>query len=469
MRLLHRLHPVAAALVVAACAGEHLQPYPPRDEPALFERRFTVAELHADIAAWFDGIAARHPDLDARLPPAAFARTKAEVVARVTHPMTRREFFRTVGTATAVFRDGHSGLLYAYPESDADRAAGGRRFPLRVRWHEGEVRVTHDASPSDPVPIDSRLLSINGTPVERLLDSLSAYARGETMALRRSIVVDELGEWLWQVPGWSDRFDVVFEHAGRQHQRMLRGITREEAARSPSRDEETLPSYRRIDAGTGLLDVPYFGADEDAFGAALDAAHDSAVVHAPRVLVVDLRRNPGGSTDQVETLLARLTARPCPLAAQVLERRNAANLRWWERSSRVGAVVEDDQVPVVQPAGATRRFPGDVRVLISPYTYSAAIVMATAVQDCNVGVLIGEETGGFANQTAQIHFFDLPNTRLRAFAPTRLVLRPSGVRDVRPVVPTHVVSTSAGVMSMAQDAALLFAAQPTLPTGTAPR
>jgi C-terminal processing protease CtpA/Prc len=65
--------------------------------------------------------------------------------------------------------------------------------------------------------------------------------------------------------------------------------------------------------------------------------------------------------------------------------------------------------------------------------------MATAVQDCKVGTLVGQSTGGFANQTGQINFFELPQTQLRAFVPSRLMIRPNGDIKTQSVIPDVVV------------------------------
>ncbi len=465
MSHLPRLIAVFAALLLSACARGHLQPFPALDNPALHERRFDVPALHADIDALFDGIAMRHPDLAARASAEDLAAFRAAARAQVTAPMTRREFFRTIGDVTAAFRDGHAGLLFPYPEFDAYLAAGGRRFPLAVRRDGDGLVVVADASTPARIPAGSRLVRINGRPVDQLLDDLAQYARGETALLRREIIIASFGEWLWHRHDWGDHQTVAYVDAGREHEVQIAGVD-VDAWKQRVADGDgaaDLPRYEALDDTTGLLDVPYFDTDLDAYAAAIDAAHDAARTHRPRRLVVDLRRNPGGSTDAVELLLARLTDRPCPLAAAVHEKRNPDNLRWWESRTRVGSVVADDAVPVVQPADAAYRFPGELRVLVSAYTYSAAIVMATAVQDCGIGVLVGEDTGGHANQTAQMHFFDLPHTRLRAFAPTRLVLRPSGERAGGGVRPDHRVPTSAAVLARADDHALAVASRAELP------
>ena len=89
----------------------------------------------------------------------------------------------------------------------------------------------------------------------------------------------------------------------------------------------------------------------------------------------------------------------------------------------------------VSPKSEAKRFAGDVYVLVGPVTYSAAIVFATTVQDNQMGTLVGEPTGGYANQTAQGNLFNLPHSQLRAYVATRLLVRPNGASEVTPVMP----------------------------------
>jgi C-terminal processing protease CtpA/Prc len=176
----------------------------------------------------------------------------------------------------------------------------------------------------------------------------------------------------------------------------------------------------------------------------LDSAVRAASARRLRGIVIDLRRNPGGSTDLVEALLSRISPRPCPLVSHIVEKRTERNHRWWWPHGAIGDTVTMDESEVVSPRPLDERFPGDAVLLIGPFTYSAAIVMATAAQDCGAATLIGEATGGFANQTAQIHFANLPHSQLRWFAPSRVVRRPRPADLDGPVTPDVFVAAADG-------------------------
>ncbi len=55
---------------------------------------------------------------------------------------------------------------------------------------------------------------------------------------------------------------------------------------------------------------------------------------------------------------------------------------------------QDNQGEVIQPVEKTKRFSGEVIVLISEKTYSAAEDFTSAFKSANLGILIGRPTAG---------------------------------------------------------------------------
>jgi hypothetical protein len=312
-----------------ACDNAHLQPYVPPADPSVLERTFTVAELQSDLDTLFGWIDETHPSLDARSPDSVRTHTHDTLRARIDHPMTRRKFFRMVGSATSVFRDGHAGVLAPFPEYNRYVESGGTVFPLHLTRRDGAIMVTTDASPEQAVPSGALLQAIDGKTIDSLLAHWTDYARGESPVLREAIVLEDLAAWYWHLEA-SDpapaTHDIRFTSDGVVHEVRVSAVPRDSLAahrkRGAGGGAGGASGVMHIDssmAGITWLDIPYFAGDEDAFERTVDEAIASARARKSRVLVVDVSRNPGGSTDQVEYLLARLTSRPCALVSKVHE------------------------------------------------------------------------------------------------------------------------------------------------------
>jgi len=93
----------------------------------------------------------------------------------------------------------------------------------------------------------------------------------------------------------------------------------------------------------------------------------------------------------------------------------------------------------VSPQSDEYGYKGESFLLINAVSYSTAIVFATTLKDNQLATLIGQATGGFANQTAQGNLYNLPNSELRAYVPTKILLRPNGDDTVKGVQP-HVAT-----------------------------
>ena len=429
-----------AALLLATSCQEYKQVYVDLDDKSVMTRVFTREELIQDVDFLFRRLQELHPDLASRLSKADSDALRKSLIEQVDRPMSRREFYRVIGAATEKFRDGHAGVFHPYPEFDQFAEAGGLVFPMTVSATREGVFVKRDYSASGALPPGARLISINGVAMPDMLALMSRYTRGESPVLREQIAATSLSTLLWHFYDFNKDFEVAYELDGTVRKAAVKGIADEdfkEKIEESDRAGGDYVSYRSLGDGVGYLDVSYFGGDEGDFKSVVKRAVEAARADKIQSIIVDVRKNPGGSTDNVETLLARLSPKACTLVSSVKEKINDKNAGMIFSKGKIGEVVEMDMDTTVSPASESKRFPGKVYVLIGPYTYSAAIVMATAVQDCGVGKLMGEETAGFANQTGQIYFFNLPNSQLRAFSPTRLLLRPSGVEGWHGVVPDY--------------------------------
>ena len=69
-------------------------------------------------------------------------------------------------------------------------------------------------------------------------------------------------------------------------------------------------------------------------------------------------------------------------------------------------------------------------MLISPRTYSSAVLFSTAVQDNGFGTLAGVGGGARSTQSGGIQFVRLPHTKMTFVVPRFLLTRTSGVRDL---------------------------------------
>jgi retinol-binding protein 3 len=138
-------------------------------------------------------------------------------------------------------------------------------------------------------------------------------------------------------------------------------------------------SARRLPGNIGYLDLAYFSPDSDA-GSAFAAA--MKLLSGTDALIVDLRRNGGGSGDAVTALLSYFFDDPIQLTSKV-ERRN-------------GQSFERQKWTMPYVAGP-RYSDNPVFLLSSIHTHSAAEQCAYDLKNTHRAVIVGEHTAGDAN------------------------------------------------------------------------
>lgn len=132
-------------------------------------------------------------------------------------------------------------------------------------------------------------------------------------------------------------------------------------------------------------------------------------------LILDLRKNRGGSSTGSEAMLSYLMDRPyhfygqvdSKISSEILERGLQKHLR-----KHKGKVVKTLGEATIPPA---REYPfsGELFVLIGPSTHSTAADLVSVLSDYDVGTLIGEETGGLRESFGNSHSFELPHSGFR--------------------------------------------------------
>lgn len=393
-------------------------------------RLIPAADLRADLAAVVPTVRRIHPDLSFTASVPQLDAHATQLAARLDRPMTVREAWRVMARLNPLFGDAHTGLRHPVNEFEAHRSAGGAVFPAPVAIdREGRLRVSATVPEGHALAPLEIIETINGVPASRVLAELMPLMRGETLSLRRFVLTVNFPALLWTVRGPEPRYDLgVRGQDGRI--RTMQGIQPPPAAQllEPFRLSWPTPD-------TALLRVATFDpALKAQFATFLDQAFAEILARSARTLLIDVRDNPGGAHDLSDQLVARLTDRPVSPASTLVGRITADN-RDIKPDAQLGTVVTTRFDEPIAPAPPDRRFGGRTYVLVSQDTYSQAIVFSVTLKDHGLATVVGEVTGGNANQTGQITLNPLPRTGLQVLAPLYIIYRPSGDRQAAGLQP----------------------------------
>jgi C-terminal processing protease CtpA/Prc len=198
-----------------------------------------------------------------------------------------------------------------------------------------------------------------------------------------------------------------------------------------------LRSARRLPGNIGYIDVAYFSPDSDA-GATIAAAMN--LVSGTDALIIDLRRNGGGSGDTMTTLASYFYVDVTQLSGVV---------------QKVGGKTQERQHWSSRFLQGPRYLNKPIFILTSRHTHSAAEVLAYDLKNSHLAKTVGDRTSGDATSgTGEInlgHGFSTFIANGQIISP---VTHTNYIRvGVQPDVPTKSTETLATGYSLALKAA----------------
>lgn len=410
------------------------------------------AECQADIAFAFAALEDIHPNAYARVKQAVIAKERAKLEASLTSPLTREQFYRRLAPVLARLRDGHTWVNFPAQSWRTYRASGGLIFPLDITVRDNRIFVETNYSENADFAPGAEIRSINGKPAAKILEDLLELESSELLPARWKGVSDWFAPHLWLVYGMTGPFLVEYVAAFGGPVRMvaLTGLPAPtlEAKRN-TRARPEFYTYRTLPNRIGLIEYNRCQ-DPERFAAFLQTTFAQIQRDNVHSLIIDVRKNPGGVGGLNEIFCSYFTEKPYRIFGKgetkisdrirQMQGRDRFVLQFGERAWGMpnGALLSEEvrYFPVVPNP---LRFSGPVYVLIGPGTFSNGMAFASAVKDCKLGTLIGEETGGLGSAYGDYVTLTLPNSGLSLNISTKHIYRPSGADDGRGILPDREV------------------------------
>ena len=290
------------------------------------------------------------------------------------------DFYNVVIELVAKLRDGHTNAWY--PNQVADQASAIP--PMRQQLVDGRIVVIL-AGEGAPVKAGDEILEVDGQPwreyaAKNVVPFISAstkqdldYRTGDRLLL--GAVGTKVKLKTRDANGKTSNVEV---------ERLTRG------KRIPIIKE--LFEFRMLPGNIAYVALNDFGSDDVAN--AYDAHYDE--IAKSRALILDVRKNGGGSTGVGYRVLSTLISKPVATTkAQTMTYRPT------DRARSVAQRVEY-QESTLQPDAKGRLYTKPVAVLIGPATFSAAEDFAVAWKMAKRGLTIGTPSGGSTGQPLQI-------------------------------------------------------------------
>ena len=377
------------------------------------------------MAAIEAAIERTHPDIAHSVDPAVLGRAIEDVRAHLDHPMSAGEAWTVLSRLNSVMADGH--LAVTYPGGAANEIrqyvkGGGRLFPYAVHvTPEAEIFVRARLDETATPLAGRRIEMLDGVTAHDVAEKLLAHMNGDTVALRAQLLSERFAFWYWKFYG--ERKTVRVRIAGAD------SIVEASSATPRAFQEKSFEQLFRLDllddAGALLTIDEFYWRDKPQFYAFSREAFARMRNAGTRTLIIDIRANPGGDDDVwIEGIMPYIATRSFSNGSTYRLKIIEGRQKEGQESAMSYAAARKHNTR----RNSTTRCVSRARCtyLISPRTYSSAVLFSTVVQDRGFGTLAGTGGGARSTQSGGTQNIKLPNTQMTMVVPRFVLTRGSG-------------------------------------------
>jgi C-terminal processing protease CtpA/Prc len=435
------------------------------------DAKIPVAQLRADFKLMRQAFEEGHPALYWYTPKEKMDKIFDSTYKQLDKDMTELEFYKVLSPLVTSINCGHTGINTSV-EFEKYYMDSVKTFPFRVFTMQDRLFVKTNRSADSTLKRGTEILSINNIPVADIIKTFIAntpmdgynqtgkyryaevrfgrnfnYFIGQADTFKLDCVLPD-GQYVQtQVPALSLKNSNKGGTAGsarldKKVKRMIKESRQVMSMKISEKDPATAVMTLKAFPGVGYRKF---------FKKSFKEIEEKGI----RNLVIDLRENPGGFSIAALTLYSYLNDstfryyNPVLMKKKRFSFKKNLNQRLFLAFNAAFAVKSDRKngVYTVKIRGAAPQkparkynFDGEVYILTSGFTASAAALFTANAHYHKRAVVIGEETGGgYVGCTAGIvPYLTLPNSKLRVSFPVMKITNAmTGIVEGRGTIPDH--------------------------------
>jgi hypothetical protein len=418
---------------------------------------FSADQLRADLDTLHGWLLYSHPKLYGNTDSVTTEKKWQQVKSELKDSMSRPAFMKVLAPLLTQYNDGHTFVEtdFESPELKAFKADGGRFLSYEVTIQENEVWVKKDHDTLMQAKPGSRILSINGKPIQEIITELYNAMAGDYKANRLATASRLFGFLLWNQYGWSAPYALQLK----EPDGTILNI-KPSAISVNDYLKHLFPSPLwtiNIYPGENLavIECKSYSGNMDRIREKLDSFFTIIKQKNIQHVALDLRRNGGGNSMIGTLFLSYLTQKPLVSinsksfreskrlhalpADSWLKKQFDTALKSWTRNGEFLTSYFESDSPL-QLTNPELFFNGQFYLLTSARTYSSAHMTAMQVKCSKLGVIIGQPTGEQIDLTGEILNSKLPHTNIFVYIPTAMFTSSCKWNEKMGVQPDHIVA-----------------------------
>ena len=453
----------AMLITVIACLSQQAS--------AQSAEKYSAQEVKDDLKDMYETLEKSNYDLYAIVEKEEMDNAYQTIMHSINDSLTPLEIYRIFQPFVAKVGMSHCNLSRPWGEYSKILNLEATMFPIHLHFSQGKVYVKDNFSTNKLINESDEVLSLNGTPIDQLLTKLYKNMSGPSDYFNASILeAYSFPRLYWLFNGECQEFKLKIKtRDGKELDIILNAISGNELETqlaNLSTDDKPEREFHMINNTLAYLRPGKFSNadgngdvqdqntwDNNEFCQFIDSAFLEFNKKKSKDLILDLRDNTGGDNAFSDYMIAYFATKAFGISSRFSKKTSQIMKDFWKDVDSPEAQEQKEQIMSLENgsyfdlniadtdphAAESKRFNGEVYVLINRYSYSNAAYVAAIIQDYKFGEIIGEETSEEVSTYVPMRTFKLPNTQITVSSPSGFAVRPSGDTTLRGVVPDHIV------------------------------
>ncbi|MCB0839512.1 MAG: peptidase S41 [Bacteroidetes bacterium] len=411
--------------------------------------KFSKEEVLSDLTNLYQSLQDAHYNLYAYTTEKAFDSTYNEVKNAINKDsLTLLETINLYQRLAAAANNGHTGIDFPGKPYIEYAYSGGTIFPLEIAFEYDKPLIRKNWSGNDSIEIGSEILSINGIPIADIFSKIYPQISAERPYFKHvKIELFSFPRYYWQVFGRQDAFEVEIRLNGKVKTYSLEAVEVIEGYEMKRTEILNAKMKLTFNGKSAYINPGNFSGEEQKYQRFIDSAFVEIKKQKSKNLIIDLRNNGGGDNSFSDYLVSYFANKPFKwnssftlktsniLKEHVRQHYDTTETYWQEVLSHKDGEIYAYEFDEYQPQPRKKRFKGKVYVLINRQSHSQSAVAAAQIQDYQLGIIVGEETGDYPSLYASLFQYTLPKTGITVNLSKGYIIRVNGSTEEKGVIP----------------------------------
>ncbi|MBD0831034.1 S41 family peptidase [Aestuariibaculum sediminum] len=412
-------------------------------------KRFGQNQIHEDLDYLYNALIDAHYNIYAYVNKEDFQNNYKNVKKSIVKDsLTLLEATNLFQKVTSAANNGHTEIDFPGASYGKYAYSGGTIFPLEIAFENNKSLVRKNFSSNPNIEIGTELVSINGISINDILTKIYPQISAERTYFKNAkIEMLSFPRLYWQVFGRQDMFEVEVLLNGKLTKYNLSSVHLIEAYEMKRTEIINAHMKLKFYENAAYLNPGNFSGNEQKYQQFIDSSFAVINKRGSDNLIIDFRNNGGGDNSFSDYLVSYIADKPFKWTSHFTIKSSKFLKEHTRKFSDTTAPyfknilnhkdgeIYEPELDDYQPQEHSRRFSGNVYVLVNRQSHSQSTVAAAQIQDYGFGTIVGEETGEYPSLYASQFQYKLPNTGIPVKVSKGYITRINGSKKEEGVIP----------------------------------